>query len=68
MGNKNVQLIGPENRTPDQKVNVVTRSGLATDGGQPDNARNSAVEWVRRLTAKSPALDLQKEKETFLHA
>ena len=32
MGNQNVQLIGAEDRIPQQKINVVTRSGLVTDG------------------------------------
>ena len=66
MGNQNVQLIGAENHTADQKINVVMQSGLATNGGQSDNAKNSTMEWVRKMMAKSPTFELQKEKETFL--
>ena len=58
MGNQNVQLIGAEDRTPEQKLNVVTQSGLATKGVQSDNAKNSTTEWVRKLTTKSPTLEL----------
>ena len=52
MGNQNVQCISAEDRTPEQKLNVVTRSGLATDGVQSDIAKNSTAEWVRKSTAK----------------
>lgn len=68
MGNQNVQLIGVEDRTPEQKLNVVMRSVLATDGVQSDNAKNSTIEWIRKSTAKSPTFELRKEKETFLQA
>ena len=66
MGNQNVQLIGAKNCTPDQKINVITRSGLATDGAQLGGAKQITTEWVRKSTVKSPTFDLQKEKETFL--
>ena len=58
MGNQNVQLIGVENRTLDQKLNVVTRSGLATDDVLLDNSKNSTMDWVRKSTAKSPTLEI----------
>lgn len=62
MGNHNVQLIGVEDRTPEQKLNVVTQTRLATDGVKSDSAKTSTTEWVRKSTAKSPTFDLQKEK------
>lgn len=58
MGNENVQLIGVEDHTPEQKLNVVTRSGLQTDGVQSDSAKNSTTEWVRKSTTKSPTFEL----------
>ena len=68
MGNQNVQLIGVEDHTPDQKINVIMRSGLATDGIQSGGLKQSTAEWVRKSTAKSPTFELQKEKETLLQA
>ena len=59
-----MQLIGIEQRTTDSTVNVVTRSGVVT-GGQP--AKPSGA-WVRKAEDKQPAVDLDKIKETFVHA
>jgi hypothetical protein len=58
MGNQNVQLIGAKNRTPEQKLNVVMRSGLVTDGVQSDSVKNNTMEWVRKSTTKSPTFEL----------
>lgn len=58
MGNRNVQLIGVEDRTPEQKLKVVMQSGLLTNGVLLDNAKNSIVEWVRNSTTKSPTFEL----------
>ena len=58
MGNQNVQLIGVEECTPEHKLNVVTRSGLATDGAQSANAKQTIVEWVRKSTIKLPTFEL----------
>ena len=66
MGNQNDQLIGVENRTPCQKLNVITRSELVTDGAQVESTKQLTTEWVQKLTMKPPTFDLQKEKETFL--
>lgn len=66
MGNQKFQMIGAKQHEPKEKLNIVTRSGLATDGGPLDNAKNSVIECVRRSTTKSPTFDLQKENETFL--
>ena len=51
-------LIGVKDCTPKQNLSVVTRSGLVTDGVQSDNAKNSTMEWVRKLTTKSPTFEL----------
>ena len=67
MSNQNVKLIGAEHRELEKWLNIVTRSGLGTDGNQSDNVKNSSTEWVRRSSTKSPTFELQKEKETFLH-
>ena len=58
MGNKNIKLIGAEDHTPEQNINVVTQSGLATDGVQLDSVKNNMAEWVRKSTAKSPTFEL----------
>ena len=52
MGNHNVQLIGVENRTSKQKLNVVTQSELVTNGVQSNNAKFSTTEWERNSTMK----------------
>ena len=61
---QNVQLIGIEQRTTDPTVNVVTHSHAVT-GGQPTKPRG---EWVRKEEDKQPAVDLDKVKETLMHA
>jgi hypothetical protein len=66
MGNQNVQLIGVEDRTPDQKINVIMRGGLVTNDAQSIGVKQSTAEWVRKSIVKSPTFDLHKEKETFL--
>ena len=68
MGNQNVQLIGAEERTLEHKLNVVTWSGLETDGSQSGSAKKSNEEWVHKSAVNPPTFDLQKEKETFLQA
>ena len=68
MGNQNVQLIGVEDSTPQHKLNVVMRSGLATDGAQSGSVKQPTVEWIQKSTVKPPTFKLQKEKETFLQA
>ena len=45
-------------------MNVVTCSGAVT-GGQPTKPRG---EWVRKVEHKQPTVDLDKVKETFMHA
>lgn len=45
-------------------MNVVTRSGMVT-GGHP--AKPSGT-WVQTVEEKQPTIDLNKIKETFLHA
>ena len=46
MVNQNVQLIGVEDHIPQQKINVVMRSGLATDGAQSSGLKQPTTEWV----------------------
>jgi len=62
--NQNVQFIQVEQWTPDSIVNVVTRSGMVTGGqlAKPSGA------WVRKVEDKQPVVDLDKIKETFVHA
>ena len=43
---------------------MLTRGGLVT-GGQPTKPRG---EWVRKVEDKKPTVDLDKIKETFMHA
>lgn len=43
---------------------MLTHSGLVT-GGQPAKPRG---EWIRKAKDKQPTVDLDKIKETFLHA
>jgi hypothetical protein len=62
--NQNVQFIGIEQRTADLTVNAVMRSGAVT-GGQL--AKPSGV-LVRKAEDKQPIVDLDKIKETFMHA
>ena len=68
MGNHNVQLIGVENRTRHKNLNVIMRSGWATDGAQKAGEKQPTTEWVQKSTMKPPIFDLQKEKKTFLQA
>ena len=60
MRNQNVQLIGAEDRTSEHKLNVVMRSGLATDGVQLSGVKKPNVEWLRNSTDKPSTFDLQK--------
>lgn len=46
MVNQNVQFIGVEDHILQQKIDVVTRSGLATDGAQSSGVKQPTVEWV----------------------
>ena len=44
MGNQNVQLIGAEDHIPEQNFNVVTQSGIVTDGVQSDSVKNNMAD------------------------
>ena len=61
---QNVQLIGIEQQIVDPMVNVVMRSGTLT-GGQLEKPSGA---WVRKAEDKKPVIDLDKIKETFVHA
>ena len=41
---------------------------MATDGAQVEGVKQPTAKWVQKSTMKPPTFDLQKEKETFLHA
>ena len=68
MQNPNIQLISVEQSNLDSKLNIITRSGLSTKGLQPNNPIQSSDVLVRRLDAKKPIFDVQKEKEAFMQA
>ena len=68
MANQNVQFIGTKNRIPQPKINVVTRSGLVTDGAQSRSVKKPTMEWIRKTSDKPPTFDLQKQNETFVQA
>ena len=66
--NQNIQLIATEQKEPEPRVNVVTRSGASTSRTLQDAEKNTGPKWVRKATDKSTPLDLQKNKETFQQA
>ena len=66
--NQNIQLIAVEQKEPEPRVNIVTRSGASTSSTSQDDAKNTGPEWVHKETNKSTPLDLQKNKETFQQA
>ena len=68
MENQNIQLIGAEDHSPQQKINVVRKSGLVTDGSQSSGVKKPTAKWFQKMIDNSPTFDLQKQKETFLQA
>ena len=66
--NQNIQLIAAEQKEPEPRVNIVTRSGASTSRTSQDAKKNTGSEWVRKATDKSTPLDLQKNKEMFQQA
>ena len=65
--NQNVQFIGVEHCPQDPTVNVVTHSGMVTDGQEEKSTVKPTRAWVRKVEEKQPAIDLHKIKETFVH-
>ena len=61
---QNVQLNGIEQWTTDTMVIVVTHSGVVTSR-QPTKPSGA---WVRKAEDKRSVVDLEKIKETFVHA
>ena len=61
---KNVQFIRIEQWTPDPTVNVVMHSDAVTSG-QPTKPSGA---WARKIEDKQPAVDMDKIKETLVHA
>lgn len=66
MGNQNVQLIGYQNHTLHQKLNVIMQSGLVIDGAQVESVKQPTTEWVQKSIMKPPTFDLHKENQTFI--
>ena len=56
--NPNIQLISLEQSNPDQKLNIITRSGLSTEGPQLNNPIQSSDVLVRRPDAKKLVFDV----------
>jgi len=56
--NQNVQLIDIESYIQAQEFNIITRSGLTTNGAQEERAKQPTAEWVRKTSMKQPTLDL----------
>ena len=66
---QNIQLIAAEQKEPEPRVNIVTRSGASTSRtSQDDTEKNTGPQWVRKATNKSTPLDLQNNKEMFHQA
>ena len=55
---QNIQLIAAEQKEPEPRVNIVTRSGASTSRTPQDSEKNTGLEWVRKATNKSTPLDL----------
>ena len=66
--NQNIQLIAAEQKEPEPRVNIVTRSSASTSRTSQDAEKNTGLEWVHKATDKSTPLDLQKNKEMFQQA
>ena len=63
--NQTIQFITAEQKEPELRVNVVTRSGLSTSNASQDVEKKTRTQWVRKAPEKSTPLDLQKNKEVF---
>ena len=63
-----MQLITTEQKEPEPRINVVTRSGASTSGTSQDAEKKTRTQWVHKATDKPTPLDLQKNKETFQQA
>ena len=50
--NHNIQLISTEQKEPEPRVNIVTRSGASTGRTSHDAEKNTGPEWVRKVTNK----------------
>ena len=62
---QNLQMISVEHRLA-PAINVVTRSGATTHIHPAEKHPDEA--WVRKAPVKVPALDIEREKETFMEA
>ena len=59
---QNIQLIAAEQKEPEPRVNIVTRSGASTNATPQDTEKTIGQEWVRKAPNKETPLDLQKNK------
>ncbi len=66
--NQNIQFITAEQKEPEPRVNVVTRSGVSTSNTSQDVEKKKGTQWVHKAPEKSTPLDLQKNKVTFQQA
>src|SRR5271155_324546 len=66
--NQNIQFIAAEQKEPEPRVNVVTRSGATTSNTSQDAVQKIGTQWVRKAPEKSTPPDLQKNKETYQQA
>ena len=55
---QNIQLITAEQKEPEPRVNIVTRSGASTSSTSQDAEKNTSPEWVHKATTKLAPLDL----------
>ena len=56
--NQTIQFIAAEQKEPEPRVNVVTRSGASTSGTSQDAEKKTGTQWVRKAIEKSTPLDL----------
>ena len=55
---QNIQLIAAEQKEPEPRVNIMTRSGASTSLTSQDAEKNTGLEWVHKATTKLTPLDL----------
>ena len=65
---QNTQLIAAEQKEPEPRVNIVTRSGASTNETSQVTENTTSQEWVCKAPNKATPLDLQKNKQTFQEA
>ena len=56
--NQKIQLIAAEQKEPEPRVNIVTRSSAYTSKTSQDAEKNTGPKWVRKATDKYTPLEL----------